>query len=147
LEEVAVEQLDRILAIDVRAVFLSSQVAARHMTESGRIINIGTSLAERVPRAGLTLYAMCKSALVGLTKGLARDLGPRGITASLVDAGPIDTDTNPNDGPVAAFLSRVTALGCYGAVDDVAAAVAYLAGPGGRYVAGTAIRVDGGFAA
>jgi 3-oxoacyl-[acyl-carrier protein] reductase len=90
---------------------------------------------------------MCKSALVGLTQGLARDLGPRGITATAIHAGPIDTDMNPQGGPAADFLSKVTALGHYGGVDDVAAAVAYLVGSGGRYITGTAITVDGGFAA
>ncbi|MCA2230245.1 3-oxoacyl-ACP reductase family protein [Nonomuraea aurantiaca] len=147
LEEMTVQQVDRTLAIDVRAVFLASQAAARHMTDGGRIINIGTSLAERVPGPGLTVYAMSKSALIGLTKGLARDLGPRGITATLVQAGPIDTDMNPADGPVADFLSGVTALGRFGTVDDIASTVVHLAGAGGRYTSGTAITVDGGFAA
>ena len=146
LEEMTLEQVDRTLAIDVRAVFLASQAAARHMSEDGRIITIGSALAERVPGPGMTLYAMCKSALTGLTKGLARDLGPRGITATVVHGGLIDTDMNPADGP-GAGLSAVTALGHYGIVDDIAATVAHLAGDGGRYVSGTAITVDGGFAA
>lgn len=147
LDEMTVEQLDRTLAIDVRAVFLASQAAARHMTEGGRIINIGSALAERVPGRGMALYAMCKSALTGLTKGLARDLGPRGITATVVHGGLLDTDMNPADGPGADFLRGVTALGRYGNVDDIAATVAHLAGDAGRYVTGTAITVDGGFAA
>jgi 3-oxoacyl-[acyl-carrier protein] reductase len=84
LDEVTVEELDRIFAIDVRAVFLASQAAARHMTEGGRIVNIGSSLADHVPGRSFTLYAMSKSALSGLTKGLARDLGPRGITVTVV---------------------------------------------------------------
>src|SRR6266508_1574621 len=83
IEDATVEQLDLTWAIDVRAVFLASQAAARHMTEGGRIINIGSALADRVPVPGLTLYAMCKSALSGLTKGLARDLAPQGITVTL----------------------------------------------------------------
>jgi 3-oxoacyl-[acyl-carrier protein] reductase len=146
LEEMTVEQVDRTLAIDVRAVFVAAQAAARHMSEGGRIINIGSALAERVPGPGMTVYAMCKSALTGLTKGLARDLGPRGITVTVVQGGLIDTDMNPADGP-GAGLSAVTALGRYGSVDDIAAAVAHLAGDGGRYASGTAITVDGGFAA
>jgi NAD(P)-dependent dehydrogenase (short-subunit alcohol dehydrogenase family) len=146
LQEMTLEQVDRTLAIDVRAVFLASQAAARHMSGDGRIINIGSALAERVPGPGMTLYAMCKSALTGLTKGLARDLGPRGITVTVVHGGLIDTDMNPADGP-GAGLSAVTALGHYGIVDDIAATVAHLAGDGGRYVSGTAITVDGGFAA
>ena len=117
------------------------------MSEGGRIITIGSALAERVPVPGLTLYAMAKSALTGLTKGLARDLGPRGITAVVVHGGLIDTDMNPVDGPAAAALSSLPALGRYGGANDIAAAVAYLAGPDGRYVTGTSITIDGGFAA
>ncbi len=147
LDEMTVEQVDHTWAIDVRAVFLASQAAARHMTEGGRIINIGSALAERVPGSGLTLYAMCKAALTGLTKGLARDLAPRGITATVVQAGLIDTDMNPADGPGADVLRGVTALGRYGTVDEVAATVGYLAGEGARYMTGAAITIDGGFAA
>jgi NAD(P)-dependent dehydrogenase (short-subunit alcohol dehydrogenase family) len=140
LEEMTMEQADRLWAVDVRAVFAASQAAARHMTEGGRIISIGSALAERTPIPGLTLYAMCKAALTG-------DLGPRGITATVVHAGLIDTDMNPADGPGADFLRPVTAVGRYGSADDIAAAVAHLAGEGGRYITGTAITVDGGFAA
>jgi 3-oxoacyl-[acyl-carrier protein] reductase len=147
LEELTVEQVDRILAVDVRAVFLASQAAARHMTEGGRIITIGSAMTERVPAPGMSLYAMCKSALTGLTKGLARDLGPRGITATVVHGGLIDTDMNPADGPNADLFSSVTALGRYGTADDIAATVAHLAGDAGRYITGTAVTVDGGFAA
>jgi NAD(P)-dependent dehydrogenase (short-subunit alcohol dehydrogenase family) len=147
LEEMTVNQADRLWAVDVRAVFAASQAAARHMTEGGRIISVGSALAERVPVPGLTLYAMCKAALTGLTRGLARDLAARGITATVVHAGLIDTDMNPADGPGADLLRPVTAAGRYGEADDIAATVAYLAGEGGRYVTGTAVTVDGGFAA
>jgi 3-oxoacyl-[acyl-carrier protein] reductase len=147
LEEATAEDLDRILAIDVKAVFLASQAAAGHMTDGGRIITIGSALAQRVPGPTLTLYSMAKSALGGLTKGLARDLGARGIRATLVQAGAIDTDMNPEDGPAGDWLRSVTALGHYGQAEDVAALVAYLAGEGGRYVSGTAITIDGGLAA
>jgi 3-oxoacyl-[acyl-carrier protein] reductase len=147
IDELTVDQVDHVLAVDVRAVFLASQSAARHMKSGGRIINIGSSLAERVPGPTFTLYAMSKSALVGLTKGLARDLAPRGIAVTLVQPGPIDTDMNPRHGPAGEFLSQVTAMGHYGSVEDVASAVEYLAGDGARYVTGTALTVDGGFAA
>jgi 3-oxoacyl-[acyl-carrier protein] reductase len=147
LEEMTVEDADRLWAVDVRAVFAATQAAARHMSDGGRIITIGSALAERVPVPGLTLYTMVKSALTGLTKGLARDLGPRGITATVVHGGLIDTDMNPANGPAAAFLSTVPALGHYGTAGDIAATVAHLAGDGGRYITGTAITVDGGFAA
>jgi len=147
LEEMTVEQADRLWAVDVRAVFVASQAAARHMTEGGRIITVGSALAERVPVPGLTLYSMAKSALTGLTRGLARDLAPRGITATVVHGGLIDTDMNPADGPGAEFLRTVPALGRYGRAEDIAAAVAHLAGADGRYITGAAITVDGGFAA
>jgi 3-oxoacyl-[acyl-carrier protein] reductase len=146
VEEATVDQADRLWAVDVRAVFVACQAAARHMREGGRIITIGSALADRVP-PGMTLYAMAKSALTGLTRGLARDLGPRGITAALVHGGLIDTDMNPADGPAASFLSSTPALGRYGSAEDIAAIVAHLAGDGGRYVTGAAISVDGGFAA
>ena len=147
LDETAGQDLDRILAIDVKAVFLASQAAARHMSDGGRIITIGSALADRVPGPTLTLYSMAKSALGGLTKGLARDLGPGGIRVTLVQAGPIDTDMNPENGPAGDFLRGVKALGHYGRGEDVAALVAYLAGEGGRYITGTAITIDGGLAA
>ena len=147
VEEATVYQADRLWAVDVRAVFVASQAAARHMGEGGRIITIGSALADRVPAPGMTLYAMAKSALTGLTRGLARDLGPRGITVSLVHGGLIDTDMNPADGPAAGFLSSIPALGRYGTAEDIAALVTHLAGDAGRYVTGTAISVDGGFAA
>jgi NAD(P)-dependent dehydrogenase (short-subunit alcohol dehydrogenase family) len=147
LEEVTPEEVDRTLAIHVRAAFLASQAAARHMGAGGRIISIGSCLAERVPNAGVTLYAMSKGALIGLTKGLARDLGPRGITANVVHPGPTDTDMNPADGAHTDAERSLTALGEYARPEDVAAMVAHLAGDGGRFVTGAAIAVDGGFAA
>jgi 3-oxoacyl-[acyl-carrier protein] reductase len=147
LEEVTIEEVDRTLAIHVRAAFVAAQAAARHMGAGGRIITIGTCNVERVPGPGVTLYAMSKSALIGLTKGLARDLGPRGITANLINPGPIDTDMNPADGPGADEQRSLLALGHFGSGEDIAAMVAHLAGPGGRFVTGAAIAVDGGFAA
>ncbi|WP_437779818.1 3-oxoacyl-ACP reductase family protein [Sorangium sp. So ce1097] len=147
LEAVTLEDVDRTLAIHVRAVFLASQAAARHMGAGGRIISIGSCLAERAPGPGTTLYSMSKAALVGFTKGLARDLGPRGITANVVQPGPIDTDMNPADGPGAEGQRKLAALGHYGSADDIASTVAHLAGEGGRFITGATIAVDGGFAA
>lgn len=147
-EAVTLEEIDRTLAIHVRAVFVASQAALRHMGAGGRIISVGSCLARRVPDGGVTLYAMSKSALVGFTKGLARDVGGRGITVNLVDPGPTDTEMNPADGGTAADAERaMTAVGRYGEPRDVAAMVAHLAGEGGRFVTGTAIAVDGGYAA
>jgi len=147
LGEVTLAELDHTLAVHVRAAFLASQAAADRMAEGGRIISIGSCFAERVPYAGISLYAMTKSALLGLTKGLARDLGPRGITATLVHPGNTDTDMNPADAPEAAAEHALIALGHYGQPEDIAGTVAHLAGEGGRYITGTAIAVDGGYAA
>ena len=145
LEDVSAEELDLTIDVHVRAAFVTAQAAARHLGPGGRIVNIGSSLAERVPYPGWTLYAMSKSALTGLTRGLARDLGPRGITANVVQPGSTDTEMNPADSPDAEFERAFTALGRYGRADEVAATVAHLAGPGGDYVTGAAIAVDGGF--
>ncbi len=114
------------------------------MTNGGRIITIGSNLAERVPHAGITLYAASKSALTGLTKGLARDLGDRGITANLVQPGSTDTDMNPADGEDADQQRALTALGRFNAPEDVAATVAHLAGEGGRTISGSSFTVDAG---
>ncbi|WP_119460022.1 3-oxoacyl-ACP reductase family protein [Rhodospirillaceae bacterium SYSU D60014] len=146
-EAVTVEEIDRTLAIHVRAVFVASQSALRHMEAGGRIISIGSCLAQRVPHPGVSLYAMSKSALIGFTKGLARDVGARGITVNVVDPGSTDTDMNPADGPDAEAQRSFMAVGHYGSADDVAAMVAHLAGPGGRFVTGASIAVDGGYAA
>ncbi|MFD7667892.1 SDR family NAD(P)-dependent oxidoreductase [Streptomyces sp. NPDC059788] len=146
IEEIAEEDVDRVLAVNVRAPFLAAQAAARHMTDGGRVISIGSCMAERVAFPGGTLYATSKAALTGLTKTLARELGPRGITANLVHPGPIDTDMNPADGESAPMQAQLTSLGAYGQPSDIAATVAHLAGDGGRYITGASIAVDGGFA-
>jgi 3-oxoacyl-[acyl-carrier protein] reductase len=145
LDKVAPEDVDRVLAVDVESIFFAAQAAAPHLSDGGRIISVGSCFNGRVPGANFVLQATAKSALVGLTKGLARELGPRGITATVVDPGPIDTDMNPADGETADFQRSLTALGRYGEAEDIAGAVAYLAGPGGRYITGTALAVDGGY--
>lgn len=146
-EAATLEEIDRTLAVHVRAVFLATQAALEHMREDGRIISIGSSLAHRVPHAGVALYAMSKSALIGFTKGLARDLGPRGITVNTIDPGSTDTDMNPADGPSSDLQRGLSAIGRYARPEDVAAMVAHLAGEGGRFVTGASIPVDGGYAA
>ena len=131
----------------MRAVFVASQAAARHMRDGGRIINIGSTNAERMPFAGGAVYAMSKSALQGLVQGMARDLGPRGITVNNVQPGPVDTDMNPAEGEFAESLKKLMALPRYGHVDEIAAMVAYLAGPEAGYVTGANLMIDGGFSA
>lgn len=143
-EAVSLAEFDRTMAIHARAAFVAAQEASRHMQQGGRIISIGSNLAERVADPGVTLYAMSKSALIGFTKGLARDLGPRGITVNLVQPGSTETDMNPSDGESSDGQRRLTALGHFGAASDVAAAVAYLAGEGARQVTGASFLVDGG---
>lgn len=145
IPELTVEDFDRIVAVNVRAVFVAVQAAAQHLKKGGRIITIGSCNAERVPMQNAGLYAMSKSALVGLTKGFARDLGPQGITVNLVQPGPIATDMNPPDGPQAEIKRNWLAIPEYGSADDVAAMVAYLAGPEAHFVTGTALTIDGGY--
>lgn len=144
VEDATLAEIDHTLALHVRAPYLAAQAALRHLPEGGRIITIGSNLAERVPFPGVALYSMSKSALAGLTRGLARDLGPRGITANVVHPGSTDTDMNPADGAHADAQRELTAMGRFLAADDVAATVAYLAGPGARNITGTAITVDAG---
>jgi NAD(P)-dependent dehydrogenase (short-subunit alcohol dehydrogenase family) len=143
-EQVAVEDLDRLLAIHVRGVFLAAQAAVRHMHDGGTVLNIGSCIADRAGAPGVTTYAMTKAALSGFTKGLAWDLGSRGITANVIHPGPVDTDMNPADGPHADAMRAGIATGAYGSAEDVAAMIAHLAGPAGRYVTGASIALDGG---
>jgi 3-oxoacyl-[acyl-carrier protein] reductase len=145
LDQLTRAEFDETVAVNVRAPFLATQAAVRHMTAGGRIVNIGSNVAERVAFPGFGLYAMSKSALVGMTKALGRELGGRAITVNLVHPGSTDTDMNPADGPHAEAANGLTALGHYAEPADIAAVVAFLAGPGGRYVTGTSITADGGF--
>ncbi|MET7995572.1 SDR family NAD(P)-dependent oxidoreductase [Amycolatopsis sp. NPDC005232] len=147
LDELSLDDIDRTLSVNVRAVLVATQAALKHLPRGGRVVSIGSDLAERVPFPGMSLYSASKAALIGFTRGLARDLGPRGITATVVHPGSTNTDMNPVDGPSAAAQVPHIALGHYADAADVAATVAHLAGPDGRYLTGTAITVDGGFTA
>ena len=147
IEKFELEDFDRTLAVNVRSVFVATQTALRHMSEDGRIINIGSTNAERMPFAGGAVYAMSKSALTGLTKGLARDLGPRGITVNTVQPGPVDTDMNPDNTEFSAVMKNMMAINRYGQVDEIASFVTYLAGPDASYITGANLAIDGGFSA
>lgn len=147
LVDFKLEDFDRTFAINVRAVFVATQAAAKHMKEGGRIINIGSTNAERMPFAGGGVYAMSKSALQGLAQGLSRDLGPRGITINNVQPGPVDTELNPASGEFAESLKKLMALPRYGTVGEIAGFVAYLASPEAGYITGANLLIDGGFAA
>ncbi|MGW1433343.1 SDR family NAD(P)-dependent oxidoreductase [Streptomyces sp. NPDC002431] len=140
-------EIDRTLAVNVRAPFTAAQAAARHMGPGGRIISIGSNVADRAPFPGLALYSMSKTALAGMTRGLARELGPRGITVNLVHPGPTDTDANPADGPNAQAIAGLTSVGRYARTTEIAATVAHLAGEDGAYITGAELHVDGGFTA
>jgi 3-oxoacyl-[acyl-carrier protein] reductase len=145
IESLTMEQFDRLVAINVKGVFAAIQRAVPHLGKTGRIINIGSINADRVPGPGLSIYAMSKAAVAGLTRGLARDLGPRGITVNNIQPGPVATDMNPEDGQFAETARQVMVLGRYGQPRDIASVVSYLAGPEAGYVTGANWNVDGGF--
>jgi NAD(P)-dependent dehydrogenase (short-subunit alcohol dehydrogenase family) len=136
--------IDATLAVNVRAVVLASQAAAAHLGEGGRIISTGSCLADRVVEPGATLYAMSKAALIGFTKGLARDLGPRGITVNIVHPGSTDTDMNPANGAGADAQRARMAIPRYGQPEDIAGLVAYLASEEARFITGAGFAIDGG---
>ncbi|WP_069383538.1 SDR family NAD(P)-dependent oxidoreductase [Halomonas caseinilytica] len=144
IAELERDDLDRTLAINLRAPFVAIQVAARHMRDEGRIVSIGSNLGPRVPWPGLSLYAMSKTGLIGLTKGAARDLGARGITVNVVHPGSTDTDMNPADGELSDLQRGAMAIPRYNEADDVANLVRWLAGPEGRSVTGAEFTIDGG---
>ncbi|MGK5742094.1 SDR family oxidoreductase [Micromonospora sp. URMC 103] len=145
IDDLGTDALEQTIAVNVRAPYVAAQAAARHLGDGGRIISIGSNVGERAVFPGLAAYAMSKTALAGLTRGLARELGPRGITVNVVNPGPTDTDANPADGPNAAAIAGFTALGRYARPADIAATVAHLAAPEAAYVTGAVINVDGGF--
>lgn len=144
IESMTLEDVDTVLAVNVRAVVLASHAALAYLPEGGRIISTGSNLAMRVPEPGMSLYALSKSALVGWTQGLARDLGDRGITVNVVHPGSTDTDMNPASGPQAEGQRQRMAIKRYGRAEDVAALVAFLAGPEAGSINGTGLTVDGG---
>jgi 3-oxoacyl-[acyl-carrier protein] reductase len=147
IDQFSLDDFDKTVAVNVRAVFVASKAAAAHMREGGRIINISSTNAGRMPFPGGAVYAMSKSALTGLAKGMARDLGPRGITVNNVNPGPIDTDMNPANTDFAAALHGLMALPRHGHADEVAGMVAYLASAEAAFVTGADLLIDGGFAA
>jgi 3-oxoacyl-[acyl-carrier protein] reductase len=147
VESLPLQDFDRMLAVNVRGVFVAIQRAIPHLGTGGRILTIGSIFAERVPRPGSAVYALTKAALTGLTRGLARELGPRGITVNVIQPGPTATDANPDSGEFADAMRQLTAVGHYGSPDDIASAVAYLASPEAGFITGITWNVDGGFAA
>ncbi|WP_342119177.1 3-oxoacyl-ACP reductase family protein [Pseudoduganella sp. OTU4001] len=146
-QDIAFEDFQRILAVNVTGVFVATQEALKHMGQGGRIIHIGSSMVQYAAFPTASAYTLTKGAVTGFTRGLVRDLGPRGITVNTVHPGPTDSDMNPADGAVADFVKPGIALGRYGQGSDIAAAVAYLASDDAAFVSGAELMVDGGFTA
>ncbi|WP_310777785.1 3-oxoacyl-ACP reductase family protein [Mycobacterium sp. Z3061] len=145
IDEFPAEEFDRVVGVNIGGVYWAVRSAVAHLGTGARIINIGSINADRVPGPGLSVYALTKGAVSSFTRGLARELGPRGITVNNVQPGPIDTDMNPAEGDFAESLKVVSALGRYGHTSDVAAMVSFLAGPEAGYITGANVNVDGGF--
>jgi 3-oxoacyl-[acyl-carrier protein] reductase len=143
-EEATLEEMDRVIAINVRGVFVATQAALKHMKSGGRVIMIGSAVGERVAAPGLVPYAGTKGAVKMFTQALAREIGSRGITVNNVQPGPIDTELNPAAGEWAVPQKAATALDRYGKVDEIAAMVAFVAGPESSYITGANLTVDGG---
>ena len=146
IEEFPMAEYDRLLAVNVRAIFVAIQAALPHLGAGGRIITIGSVLADRAPISGISVYSLTKAAVAGLSRSLARELGPRGITVNTVQPGPVATDANPDTGEFADAVRSATAVGHYGQPRDIADAVAFLARAETRFVTGATWNVDGGYA-
>jgi 3-oxoacyl-[acyl-carrier protein] reductase len=143
-EETTLEEMDRLLDINVRGVFVATQAALKHLNEGGRIIMIGSAVGERAVAPGLVPYAATKGAVKMFTQALSREVGSRGITVNNIQPGPIDTDLNPASGDWAVPQRAATALDRYGHVEEIAAMAAFVAGPESSYITGANLTVDGG---
>jgi 3-oxoacyl-[acyl-carrier protein] reductase len=143
-EDATIEELDRVIDINLRGTFVATQAALKHMNNGGRIIMIGSCVGERMMTPGLVPYSATKGAVKMFTQGLSREVGDRGITVNNVQPGPIDTDLNPAAGDWAVPQKAVTALGRFGTVDEVSALVAFIASPESSYITGANLTVDGG---
>jgi 3-oxoacyl-[acyl-carrier protein] reductase len=146
LDDTLLDDFERIMAVNVRAQFVAIQAVKKQMGDGGRIVNIGSMVADRAGNPGIALYAMSKAAVAAMTRGLARDLGPRGITVNTVQPGPTETEI-VSDEAVRATLRTMIPVGRMGRDSEIAGLVAWLAGPEAGYVNGAALTIDGGFVA
>lgn len=144
-EDHTLEEYEQIMAVNVRAVYVAAKEVVNYMPEGGRIITIGSNMADNATGPQTTLYTMSKSALQGFTRGLARDLGPKRITVNLVQPGPVNTDMNPSNTELADYLRSRMALSEYGTGEDIAGLVAFLSSDEGKYITGSALTIDGGY--
>ncbi|MEA5449537.1 3-oxoacyl-ACP reductase family protein [Leptolyngbya sp. CCNP1308] len=147
IDQFSMEEFDRLVAVNIKGVFVATQEATRHMGEGGRIIMLGSVSSDFTPFAGLSVYALTKGAIASFTHGLAHDLGTRGITVNNIQPGPIDTDMSPADEDSAQEITNIIALGRYGKDSEVAGMVSYLASPEAAFVTGASLKIDGGIAA
>ncbi|MCQ1949999.1 SDR family oxidoreductase [Arthrobacter sp. zg-Y859] len=141
------EHIETTIDLNIRGTVYTTQEALKHLPDNGRIITIGSSSGKVTLFAGGTIYGMSKAALVGFTKGLARDLGARGITANVIQPGPIDTDGNPADGPFGGYLAGLTALNRFGTPADVGGLAAWIASDAANFMTGESISIDAGWTA
>ncbi|MBB3128547.1 3-oxoacyl-[acyl-carrier protein] reductase [Paenibacillus rhizosphaerae] len=144
-DQFTMEEFDRTVAVNVRAVFAAIQAAGPQMQSGDRIITIGSVNADVTGVPGMSLYSMSKAAVAAMTRGLARDLAPQGVTVNNIQPGPVDTDMNPAEGPMASILKNVIALGRYGTADDIASLVVFLSSPEASYITGASLDINGGF--
>ena len=147
VDEVTDEEFDHTVAVDLKAAFIASRAVLKHMQDGGRIVFISSNIADFAALPTTSMYSMVKAGLDGLAKGMARDLGPRGITVNTVHPGPIETDGNPQDSPYAKDLRSFMVTPHFGEPDDVAAMVAFLVSPEARFATGAAFVIDHGFTA
>jgi 3-oxoacyl-[acyl-carrier protein] reductase len=145
IDEMDIADFDLHFAVNVRGAFVASQEAARHMRSGGRIIMIGSCTADRMPFVGGSAYAMSKAAIAGMARGIARDLGGRGITVNTVQPGPTDTSLNPAAGPNADVQQQMLAIERFARADEIAGLVAYLASDQAGFVTGASLTIDGGY--
>ncbi|EFV12144.1 3-oxoacyl-ACP reductase family protein [Segniliparus rugosus] len=147
LADLTSSEIDAMIDVNIRGVLWTTRAALKHIPDGGRIINIGSCSAERVPFPGISVYALSKGAIASFTKGLSRELGPRNITVNTIQPGPVETDMSPVDSPHAQTMLAAMALSRYGTVQEIGSFAVYLASDSASYITGANLTIDGGFSA